>query len=388
MKKKILFCATVDYHFKAFHLPYMKWFKEQGWEVHLAASGHLELPYVDQKFSIEIQRSPIDLKNFRAYKSIKDLTTLHRYDIIHCHTPMGGVLTRLASRLARKSGTKVLYTAHGFHFCKGSPFINWLIYYPIEKLLSRQTDCLITINREDYLLAKRHHFKADFIDHVHGVGVNTDIYKQVDDHSKMKLREEYGYSSEDFIMFYAAEFNANKNQKLIIEALAKIKSQAPNAKVLFAGKGHLLKDCQELANQLGVGKMIEFLGFREDILSLLNISNMAIASSRREGLPVNIMEAMACGLPILATVNRGHNELIRNGKNGYLVAPDNVSLFSEKMLEMYQSKRDCQVMGKVSFELVKRYSLSKVRLEMIKIYRRYMAEDLNETKSKHRRAYI
>jgi glycosyltransferase EpsD len=388
MKKKILFCATVDYHFKAFHLPYMKWFKDQGWEIHVAASGNIELPYVDQKFSIDIQRSPLDLRNLRAYKAIKNLTIQNRYEIIHCHTPMGGVLTRLASRATRKSGTKVIYTAHGFHFCKGSSFMKWLIFYPIEKLLSRLTDSLITINHEDYLLAKRHHFKADFIDHVHGVGVNTDIYKQVDDHSKMKLREEYGYSSEDFIMFYAAEFNANKNQKLIIEALAKIKSQAPNVKVLFAGKGPLLKDCQELANQLGVGKMIEFLGFREDILSLLNISNMAIASSRREGLPVNIMEAMACGLPILATVNRGHNELIRNGKNGYLVASDNVALFSEKMLEMYQSKRDCQVMGKVSLELVKRYSLSKVRLEMIKIYSRYMAEDLNETKSKHRRAYI
>jgi glycosyltransferase EpsD len=388
MKKKILFCATVDYHFKAFHLPYMKWFKEQGWEVHVAASGHLELPYVDQKFSIDIQRSPIDLRNLRAYKSIKDLTTENRYDIIHCHTPMGGVLTRLASKLARKSGTKVIYTAHGFHFCKGSPFINWLIYYPIEKLLSRLTDSLITINHEDYLLAKRHHFMADSIDHVHGVGVNTDFYKQIDNHSKMKLREEHGYSPEDFIMFYAAEFNANKNQKLIIEALAKIKHQAPNAKVLFAGKGPLLDDCKELANRLGVGKMIEFLGFRDDILSLLNISDMAIGSSKREGLPVNIMEAMACGLPILATVNRGHNELIRNGKNGYLIDSDNIALFSEKMLEMYQSKRECQVMGKVSLELVKSYSLSKVRLEMIKIYRRYMVEDLNETKSKHRRAYI
>ena len=153
--KKVLFCATVDYHFKAFHLPYLKWFKEQGWQVHIAASGELELPYTDQKFNIPIQRSPFRMKNFEAYNKLKQLMDHNKYDIIHCHTPMGGVLARLAARKTRANGTKVIYTAHGFHFCKGAPLINWLTYYPIEKMLANDTDCLITINQEDYQIALR-----------------------------------------------------------------------------------------------------------------------------------------------------------------------------------------------------------------------------------------
>ncbi len=156
MVNSILFCATVDYHFKAFHLPYMKWFKEQGWEVHVAASGEMELPYVDKKYTIPIQRSPLSMKNMEAYRELKEIIDGNQYKLIHCHTPMGGVLARLAAREARKKGTKVIYTAHGFHFCKGAPLKNWMLYYPIEKRLAHYTDCLITINEEDYTLAKKH----------------------------------------------------------------------------------------------------------------------------------------------------------------------------------------------------------------------------------------
>ena len=157
---------------------------------------------------------------------------------------MGGVLARLAARTARKNGTKVIYTAHGFHFCKGAPLANWLLYYPIEKTLAHFTDCLITINTEDYQLAKRH-FKAEKIEHVHGVGVNTDKFKPVGEEQRKQLRKQYGYKEDDFLLFYAAEFNQNKNQQLLIEALALIKEEVPNARLLLAGKGPLLEECQE-----------------------------------------------------------------------------------------------------------------------------------------------
>ena len=125
-----------------------------------------------------LQRSPFKRNNINAYRELKEIIDQNNYKIIHCHTPMGGVLARLAARKARKNGTKVIYTAHGFHFCKGAPLANWLLYYPIEKTLAHFTDCLITINTEDYQLAKRR-FKAEKIEHVHGVGVNTDIFKPV-----------------------------------------------------------------------------------------------------------------------------------------------------------------------------------------------------------------
>ncbi|XJZ26736.1 glycosyltransferase [Bacillota bacterium Lsc_1132] len=219
----------------------------------------------------------------------------------------------MAARQARKQGTKVLYTAHGFHFFNGAPFVNWLVYYPIEKILSAVTDCLITINHEDFQLAQRHRFKAEQIKHVHGVGVNTERFHPIDREHKLRLRTTYGYQEQDFLMIYAAEFNQNKNQQLLLKALAKIKDQIPQAKLLLAGNGPLLLDCKQLAAQLGIDQKVEFLGQRQDVEQLLKISDLAVASSLREGLPVNIMEAMACGLPVVASDNRGHRELVEEG---------------------------------------------------------------------------
>ncbi|KMY51895.1 glycosyltransferase family 4 protein [Peribacillus loiseleuriae] len=388
MSGRILFCATVDYHFKAFHLPYMKWFKEQGWEVHVAASGNMDLSYVDEKYDLPIQRSPFNSVNLRAYKELKAIIDQKRYQIIHCHTPMGGVLARLAARQARKVGTKVIYTAHGFHFCKGAPLLNWMVYYPIEKRLARYTDCLITINEEDYNLAVNHNFKAKKIELVHGVGVDTNQYKPVSEKKKHELRKSYGYNRDDFFLFYAAEFNRNKNQQLLIHALALLKDDVPNVKLLLAGDGPLLNECEELAIKLGVEKMVHFLGYRNDIQSLLSISDVAVASSLREGLPVNIMEAMACGLPVVASENRGHRELIKDQVNGYVIPPENFRLFSARLLELVQSNDRREKMGMESVSHLKTYSLSQVGSELSKIYTHYMLEDIHGSKSQHNRAYI
>jgi glycosyltransferase EpsD len=388
VNKKILFCATVDYHFKAFHLPYLKWFKDQGWEVHVAAYGGMQLPYVDKKYSIPIQRSPFHKMNVKAYKELKRIIDENQYKMIHCHTPMGGVLTRLAAREAREAGTKVLYTAHGFHFCNGAPIINWLVYYPIERTLSRLSDCLITINQEDFDRAVSHGFKAKEIKHVHGVGVNIDSYKPADQKEKLLLRKDYGYDKNHYIMFYAAEFNKNKNQKLLIEALAQMKDKVPTVRLLLAGEGPLLKECQELACKLGVDSLVDFLGYRNDIDKLLKISDIAVASSHREGLPLNIMEAMAVGLPVIATKNRGHLELVQDGINGFVIPIGDSRYFAKKLTEIYYSKELYRKMSNSSKQNIKQYSLNRVAKELIGIYSGYMAEEMNETKSKHNRAYI
>ncbi|MFC3884770.1 glycosyltransferase family 4 protein [Bacillus songklensis] len=388
MPGKVLFCATVDYHFKAFHLPYMKWFKEQGWEVHVAASGNMDLPYVDKKYNIPIQRSPFNPANFYAYKELKAIMDQNKYKIVHCHTPMGGVLARLAARRARKEGTKVIYTAHGFHFCKGAPLLNWMIYYPIEKGLARYTDCLITINEEDYNLAVNHRFKAKRIEHVHGVGVDTEKFQPLNEDKKHELRRSYGYEPDDFLMFFAAEFNKNKNQQLLLHAFSLLKDEVPNAKLLLAGKGPLLDDCRDLATRLGIENMVHFLGHRSDISSLLQICDLAVASSLREGLPVNIMEAMACGLPVVASDNRGHRELIKDKINGYVIPPANDRLFSARILELAQSNDMRKKMGIESVKHLKTYSLSHVHSELNKIYTHYISGDTHETKNQRNRAYI
>ncbi|MFI8706587.1 glycosyltransferase family 4 protein [Bacillus sp. NPDC077411] len=388
MPKKVLFCATVDYHFKAFHLPYMEWFAEQGWEVHVAASGNMHLPYVHKKYDIPIQRSPFKKQNFQAYKKLTSIINKNKYSIIHCHTPMGGVLARLAARKARRQGTKVIYTAHGFHFCKGAPLINWLAYYPIERGLASYTDCLITINTEDYNLAAKHRFKAKCIEHVHGIGVDTEQFKLVKEEDKRDLKMKFGYKPDDFLMFYAAEFNKNKNQQFLLRSLALLKDEAPNAKLLLAGKGPLMEDCKSLAIELGIADMVHFLGYRTDIASLVPMCDIAVASSLREGLPVNIMEAMACGLPVVATDNRGHRELIKDTINGYLVSPKEEELFATRILECIQSRTLREKIGIENVNRVKKYSIAQVGAELNNIYTQYMLRDVDETKSQCDSAYI
>jgi len=373
MNKRILFCATIDEHFTSFHLPYLKWFKEQGWEVHVAAAGYLEIPYVDKKYHIPIERSPFKTKNIKAFKELKEIINLNDYDIIHCHTPMGGVLTRLAAKKARENGTKVVYTAHGFHFCKGAPFINWFIYYPIEKTLAYITDCLLTINEEDFTLAKNQ-FKAKQIVHVHGVGVDTERFAPILEFHKLVLRAEYHYENDTFLMFYAAEFNKNKNQQLLIESLPLIKKHVPKIKLVFAGDGPLIEHCKQLSKKLEVEQFVDFLGQREDIDSLLKMSDIAVASSIREGLPVNIMEAMACGLPIVAVDNRGHRELVSHNVNGWLVEKDKIQV-ADRIVQLALNKSMCKQYGAQSRKIIlAKYSLNKVLEEKMIVYKNVMDE--------------
>ncbi|SFL16135.1 Glycosyltransferase involved in cell wall bisynthesis [Paenibacillus sp. 1_12] len=388
MPNKILFVATVDYHFKAFHLPHMKWFKEQGWEVHIAARGKLELPFVDQKYDLPIDRSPFKRSNWKAYRELKEIINANKYNIIHCHTPVGGALARLAAREARLQGTSVIYTAHGFHFYKRAPLINWMIYYPVEKMLARYTDCLITINEEDYQRAVSHRFKAGRIERVHGVGVNTERFKPVDLAQKLDMRTKLGFQHNDHLMFYAAEFNKNKNQQLLIEALARIKHDAPHAKLLLAGVGVLEESCRELADRLEISSRVFFLGYRDDIDQILPMCDIAVASSLREGLPVNIMEAMACGLPVVASSNRGHSELVQESVTGHVVSPKDSTLLAKQLLELIRSEELREQMKIESLRRVQTYSLTQVGMELIEIYTRYMVGDIDESKSQHRSAYI
>ena len=375
MKKRVLFCATVDYHFTAFHMPYIKWFKDNGWEVHIAANGERNIPYVDKKFNLPIQRSPFNFKNIKALKDLKNIIDENNYEIIHCHTPMGGILTRLAAHKSRVKGTtKLIYTAHGFHFCRGAPILNWLLYYPIEKFMAPLSDCLITINKEDYELSNRS-LNVKRIEHIHGVGIDTEVFKPIDKLNKQVVRESFGYQPDDFLLFYAAEFNKNKNQQFLLHSLSLIKDELSNVKLLLAGEGALLNECKQLANQLGISHMVDFLGFRKDIKEILPICDVAVGSSLREGLPVNIMEAMSCGLPIIAVDNRGHRELVTNNKNGWLVERNDFKGFSSAIIDLVKSKGLKERLGSNSRKIIMRkYSIDKVILEKSEVYKSYMKE--------------
>ena len=284
-KKKVLFIATVAGHINTFHIPYLKMFKDKQYEVHVATKRANEIENVDKKYEICFERFPIKLKNVKAYKELKKIIDENQYDIIHCHTPVGGVLTRLAARKARKNGTKVIYTAHGFHFYKGAPLINWMIYYPMEKICSRWTDTLITIANEDYELAKKKFKKLKQIEHIYGVGMNTKrIEKEFSSEEKQKIRKELEIEKNDIIFSYVAELNKNKNQKLLIDVIKDLKEEISNVKLFLVGSGVLKEHYKEYVKNNKLEKYVKILGKRDDINEILSVTDIYLASSIREGL--------------------------------------------------------------------------------------------------------
>jgi glycosyltransferase EpsD len=375
--RKVLFSASVLSHIKAFHIPYLVFFKENGFEIHVAARNNLGeewdyTAYIDELFDINVNRSPLKIENVRVLRELTSIIAENNYALIHCHTPVVGVLTRLAARTARKNGTKVLYTAHGFHFYKGASFLNWLVFYPVEKIASKWADCLITINREDYELALNRGFKSHEIVYIPGVGVDLGRFTPVDSCAISKIRAEYGYCDDDFLLLYAAELNRNKHQDLLIRSVAEIAREVPTVRLLLAGEGPLMQDYKSLAAELGVSKHVDFVGYRNDIHRIVPMCDVIVASSYREGLPVNVMEAMACGKPIIATRNRGHVELVRQGENGFLVEPDDYLSLAEYALSLFKDP-DLRVgMGKKSYELVEPFSLSNVYSQMVSLYGRFL----------------
>lgn len=362
--KKILFSATITDHFYYFHLPYLKLFHDMGWEVHVASHGGRQLPYCDIHHEIPISRSPFSKSNIEAYRMLKKIIDGNKFDIIHCHTPMGGMLTRMAAD--RKNSGGVIYTAHGFHFYKGASVLNWLIYYPIELLMSFKTDCLITINEEDFTFAKKH-FRHPDVRLVDGVGYNDRKYYPVTAEEKKRIRAEKGFSEDEKILIYVAEMNANKNQGMLIDALKEI----PGARLLIAGADNFDGKYVSAAKAAGVEDRVSFLGHCDDVADYVRLSDICVASSLREGLPVNIMEAMACGLPVVATDNRGHRALIKDGEDGFIVRPGESGKMAEKVNMLFSQKDLYSRISSAAAENVKRFSQTKVVAQMSDIYKKF-----------------
>lgn len=246
---KVLLVATVQSHICQFHRPLVAMLHEHGCEVHVAARNNLaeknglKLDFVEQVFDVPFQRSPFSPKNLGAYKQLKKIIDEGSYDVIHCNTPVGGVVGRLAARKSRKRGTKVFYTAHGFHFYKGAPKKNWLIWYPVEKFMCRHTDKLITITQEDYDLAS-----AKFptqVERIHGVGANSAKYRKLSEAECAALRCELGYAEDEKILLCTGELLPNKNQITAIRAMDALRKKQPNVRLLLAGNGRRFRSYRQ-----------------------------------------------------------------------------------------------------------------------------------------------
>lgn len=369
---KVLLTATVQSHICQFHRPLVEVLHEHGCEVHVAARNNLaeknglKLDFVEKVFDIPFSRSPKSPDNLKAKKKLKKIIGEGHYDVIHCNTPMGGIVTRLAAKRARKNGTRVIYTAHGFHFYEGAPKINWMIYYPIEKFFSRKTDTLITITEEDYRLAKvKFHCR---VEHIHGVGVDEKRYFPVDEAEKKRLRREMGYGEDQKLILCVGELLPNKNQKMAIRAMKKIVEQYSDALLLIAGNGPEKENLENEIKACGVEKNVKLLGYVTNLQDYQHIVDVLVSCSYREGLPLNIVEAMLSGTPVVASVNRGHKELIRDGETGFLFRPDDIYSMAGKVLELLADVNKFNALSEYAFSFALNYCFTSVKKLLKKVY--------------------
>lgn len=366
--KKVLYVTTVSRTINAFLIPHIERLIDEGYEVDCACSIDKE---VDKRivnkgcniFDTPFSRNPLDVKNIKAFKKLIKLQRENQYDILHVHTPVASVFGRLLKR--KFTSLKTIYTVHGFHFFKGGPKLNWLIYYPIEKLMAKYTDMAVTINSEDFERANKIGIKEVCM--ANGVGLDLSFYNHKL-YDKKQCREKFNINDDDFVIVMIAEVNKNKNHEQMINAVEELIKENPKVKVLCPGDGPLLESMKEEIKTRKLDKVIEMLGFRTDINEIISCSDVGLLMSYREGLPRNIMELMAFGKPVIGTNIRGIRDLIEEGKNGYLVQIGDYKKTFYALNTLMNDKELLKEMSQCAFDRVRKYSVDSVTEELLEVY--------------------
>ena len=377
-KEKVLILASVASMIDQFNMSNIDILLSLGYEVHVACNFEQGSTCTEEKinqlknrleeldvkyYQIDFTRSVYNIfQDIKAYKQVKKLMIENKYKFIHCHSPIGGVVGRL---ICKNTKTKCIYTAHGFHFFKGAPLLNWLIYYPIEKWLSRYTDILITINNEDYNRAKNK-FKMKVIKYVPGVGVDTEKFL-LHNFDREGYREKLGLKENDFMILSVGELNVNKNHEIVLKAIAKLNN--PNIKYIIVGQGNLKQHILDLAQNLSIENQLQLLGFRNDIPELDNCADLFIFPSKREGLGLAAIEGMASGLPLLSSNIHGINDYSINGKTGFSYSPEDYIGFSKGIEYFFENPIRRQEIGDININIAKKYDISNVDRIMLKVYK-------------------
>lgn len=360
--KKILYVTTISGFLPQFEMNDVKVMQDLGYEVHYASNFMNQVYSFDKEelvnrgirlHHIDIEKQPFKIiKAVKAARQIKRILDSENIDIVHCHNPMGGVCARIA---AWRSTVKpyVIYTAHGLHFYKGAPLINWLAFYPVEKLLAHLTDTIITINQEDYLRVKQHFRlkKNGHVEQIHGVGVDMDRFRPRREQAA-DMRRELGIPIDAFHIVTAAELNKNKNQQVIIDAIAGL--HIKDIYYSICGSGGMKAELERMIEERGLKDRVRLLGFRKDMENVLQTADVFAFPSKREGLGIASVEALACGVPIIALNNRGTREYTINGVNGIMCDENDAEQFSraiEKMFMNFEYRRHCMENSRASVRM-------------------------------------
>lgn len=370
----MLFIASVYTHLAAFHIPFMKLLQERGCQVHAAASSAEGRREDVEKagvtcWEIPFARSPYSPANIQAFHQLRTLLKKHYFDLIHVHTPVAAFLGRYLAKTTEQG--PVLYTAHGFHFYRGAPRRNWLIYYTAEHIAARWTDGLIVMNGEDLENAQRLGFKpGENLFYLHGVGVNLQQYSALSSDGS-GIRAALGIEPDEVVVTCVAELNENKNHDFLLEAWKEVAQQYDRSHLLLVGSGEKMDSLQQRVKEGRIPR-VHFLGYRRDVPQILKETDIVTLVSKHEGLPKCIMEAMAAGKPAVVSNVRGNRDLVEDGRTGFLAEQGNVSALA-KALERLISDPNLRVaMGAAGREKIQDYSLEKVLVEMADIYDRYL----------------
>lgn len=369
--------ATVGGFLSQFEMNNVKILQEKGYEVHYAANlsnGMYRINFEELKkknivlHNLDIEKNPLKIqKHWEIYIQLKSMIEELQIDLVHCHTPVGGVLARLAAHFAKRK-VYVIYTAHGFHFYKGAPLKNW-VYYPVEKIMARMTDCLVTINQEDLKRASRFTYKKNgYAVQIPGIGIDTErFYPQPA--LKEKIRQELNLPEEAFHLITIGEINKNKNLEVVIRALSKL--QNPNIYYSIYGRGKSVEYIENVIKECGLEKNVRCLGYCNVPERILQSADMFLFPSIREGLGMAALEALACGVPVTALDNRGTREYMKNGINGYVCYKNTPEEFAEKIgraYQIYQNREFTKVFKETYVTDVKQFKTCETEKVMRNVY--------------------
>lgn len=370
--RKILIVASIEKHILRFHIPSLKWLHEHGYEVHVACNGKLETPYSSHVHQIDFVRTPFALGHIKALWQMMGLLKNQQFELIHCHTAAASVITRIAANKYRRRGvTKVLYTAHGFHFFKGGPWHHWFLYYPLERFFSRYLTCQVTINSEDYDLAKKRFF-CEEVRRISGMGVDGCRFKIRSLEERLFFRNQLQIPANAKVLVYVAEFIYRKNHTFIINNARALKNLIPDLIIFLPGRGVLLKKMIALAKKNRVEDFVLFPGFRNDVDQIVGCADLGISSSRQEGLGMNVIESLMSGLPVIATDDRGHREIIKTGKNGFLYPHEDSEAFCNLIYQVLLDETLYHSLSIAARPSVLRFELKIAIEELGNIYKDYL----------------
>lgn len=368
--KKILITST-DMMMIQFLVPHVRNLSEHGFRVEIACSevgGRMDdvrsalSGTVAAIHTVRLERSPTVLRNLAGYQDMKRLLKENHYDIIWTNEPVMGVVTRLAARKARKTGTKVVYMCHGFHFFKGASKKNWLVFYPVERLMANLCDVIVTINREDEARAKSFH--AGRVAYIHGIGVNTQRLRKFDERSN--IRTELHLTEKDFLVLSVGELNENKNHQVVLRALARLRDDGIH--YIICGKGELSERLQTMVRELKLEANVHFLGYRKDVADICLQADVFAFPTRREGLGLAALEAMYCGLPVIASNTRGIRDYMVDGKSGFLRDSEDAAGFADAIRILKEDTALRKRCGAYNMETVKAFCLEPVKDEVLALF--------------------